>query len=106
MMLSRIHSDSTKINISFSIGISILSDKTSSLEDLIKAANTAIYVAKAEDRNNFKLYAASMQKESEQKQRIQTLLQRAITDNELSLVYQPKISLATKRMTSCEALLL
>lgn len=98
-------SNSTKINITFSIGIAILSDKLSSLEDLIKAADTAMYVAKAEGRNNFKLYAASMQTQSEQKQRIQTLLQRAIPDNELSLVYQPKISLATKRMTSCEALL-
>lgn len=103
--LSDSGTDSTKINITFSIGIAILSDKLSSLEDLIKAADTAMYVAKAEGRNNFKLYAASMQTQSEQKQRIQTLLQRAIPDNELSLVYQPKISLATKRMTSCEALL-
>lgn len=94
-----------QVNVSFSIGIAMLSDQLASLNDLLIAADTAMYAAKAEGRNTYKHYVAHMQEEAEQKQRLQTLLQSAITNNEFSLVYQPKISLATKKIMGCEALL-
>lgn len=96
---------SAEVTISFSIGIAVLGVDLVSLDDLIKAADTAMYAAKSEGRNNYKHYSASMQKASEDKQRLQKLLQRAILDKELKLVYQPKVSLSSKKMIGCEALL-
>ncbi|MCJ8268282.1 MAG: EAL domain-containing protein, partial [Psychrosphaera sp.] len=91
--------------ISFSIGIAILGDELNSHDDLIKAADTAMYAAKAQGRNNYKHFVESMQAETEQKQRIQTMLQRAIAEDEFYLLYQPKVCLLTKTMVGCEALL-
>ncbi|PCK08437.1 MAG: hypothetical protein COA42_09080 [Alteromonadaceae bacterium] len=93
------------VNISFSIGIALLSDDLRTESDLIKAADTAMYVAKSEGRNNYKVYLPTMQAETEQKHRIHIMLKRAIAENEFSLVYQPKVSLTTKKMIGCEALL-
>ena len=97
--------ESEQVHVSFSIGIALLSDELTSFDDLMKAADTAMYVAKNEGRNQFKHYQASMQEEAEQKQRIQTLLQLAIPQNEFSLLYQPKVSLETQQLIGCEALL-
>ena len=97
--------ESGQVNVSFSIGIALLSDELTSIDDLMKAADTAMYVAKNEGRNQFKHYQASMQEEAEKKQRIQTLLQLAIPQDEFSLLYQPKVSLETQQLVGCEALL-
>ncbi len=95
----------SSLHTSTSIGISIYNNGTNTIGKLIKFADTAMYEAKADGRNNYKFYADNMQKKENEKQHIQIMLHKAITNNELSLVYQPKISLATHCMTSCEALL-
>ncbi len=96
---------SSQVNISFSIGIAMLTDELNTLGELLKAADTAMYAAKQGGRNNFKHYEPSMQLATQEKQRIQRMLQQAIALDEFRLLYQPKVSLATKKMTGCEALL-
>ena len=94
-----------KIEVSTSIGISFYDPESMSIDDLLKAADTAMYEAKSEGRNNFQFFAKPMQDKAEQNQRVQMLLSKAIVNDELTILYQPKISLVQKKMVGCEALI-
>ncbi len=94
-----------KIEVSTSIGIAFYDGHVMTMDDLLKAADTAMYEAKSEGRNNFQFFAKPMQDKAEQNQRVQMLLSKAISNNELTLLYQPKISLLHKKMVGCEALI-
>jgi len=94
-----------KIEISTSIGIAFYEPYSITMDDLLKSADTAMYEAKSEGRNNFQFFAKEMQDKAEQSQRVQMLLSKAISQNELTLLYQPKISLLQKKLVGCEALI-
>jgi diguanylate cyclase (GGDEF)-like protein/PAS domain S-box-containing protein len=94
-----------KIEVSTSIGIAFYDPDSMNMDDLLKAADTAMYEAKSEGRNNFQFFAKPMQDKAEQNQRVQMLLSKAILNNELTILYQPKISLLQKKMVGCEALI-
>jgi len=97
--------NSVKIEVTTSIGIAFYDPHSMNIDDLLKAADTAMYEAKAEGRNNFQFFAKQMQDKAEQSQRVQMLLSKAILSNELTVLYQPKISLLQKKMVGCEALI-
>jgi len=97
--------NSIKIQVSTSIGIAFFDSDSMNMDDVLKAADTAMYEAKSKGRNNFQFFAHEMQVKAERNQRIQMLLSKAITNNELTVLYQPKISLLQKKMVGCEALI-
>ena len=97
--------NSNKIEVSTSIGIAFFDPLSMDMDGLLKAADTAMYEAKSEGRNNFQFFAKEMQEKAEKNQRVQMLLSKAILNNELTLLYQPKISLLKKNMVGCEALI-
>ena len=97
--------NSIKIEVSTSIGIAFFEPDSMNMDDLLKAADTAMYEAKSEGRNNFQFFAIEMQDKAEKHQRVQMLLSKAILNNELTVLYQPKISLLKKKMVGCEALI-
>ncbi len=97
--------NSIKVEVSTSIGIAFYDPNSMNIDDLLKAADTAMYEAKSEGRNNFQFFAKQMQDKAEQIQRVQMLLSKAISNNELTVLYQPKISLLQKKMVGCEALI-
>jgi len=94
-----------KIEVSTSIGIAFYEPLSMNMDDLLKAADTAMYEAKSEGRNNFQFFAKQMQEKAEKNQHVRTLLSKAISNNELTVLYQPKISLLQKKMVGCEALI-
>lgn len=93
------------INISCSIGIAFYDDYSLEMDGLMKHADTALYEAKEQGRNNYKVFVANMRQEMMDKKRLQVMLQHAVSDNEFSLLYQPKVSLKQKKIIGCEALL-
>ncbi len=97
--------NSIKIEVTTSIGIAFFDTDSMNMDDLLKAADTAMYEAKSEGRNNFQFFAKQMQDKAEKTQRVQMLLSKAILNNELTVLYQPKISLSQKKMVGCEALI-
>ena len=97
--------NSIKIEVSTSIGIAFYYPDSMNMHDLLKAADTALYEAKSEGRNNFQFFAKQMQDKAEKIQRVQMLLSKAILNNELTVLYQPKISLSQEKMVGCEALI-
>ena len=88
-----------------SIGISLYPEHARISADLIKHADTAMYQAKAAGRRTFEVYSRSMNEKTRQRVAIANSLRRVLERNELSMVYQPRLSLSRQRITGVEALL-
>jgi diguanylate cyclase (GGDEF)-like protein len=88
-----------------SIGISIYPDDGQTYEELIKAADTAMYQVKESGKNSYQFYALSMNEKITERMLIENDLRNAIRKNEFFLEYQPKINLETKSVYGMEALI-
>jgi len=88
-----------------SIGIALFPDDATNAEDLVRNADTAMYFAKSRGRSNFQFFSAKMNDHANKRLIIEAHLRRAIEKNELSLMYQPQIDLATGHIIGAEALL-
>lgn len=94
-----------EVVISPSIGISLYPDHGQMPSDLLKCADTAMYQAKEHGRKTWMLYTEAMDAAARLRATMTAALRKAIERNELSLVYQPKLSLLDERITGVEALL-
>ena len=88
-----------------SIGVALYPADGDSFETLSMCADTAMYRAKKAGRNTFRFFTNEMQKSSARALQIENALRRALESGELSLVYQPQMSLADNRIIGTEALL-
>jgi diguanylate cyclase (GGDEF)-like protein/PAS domain S-box-containing protein len=93
------------LHIDGSIGISIYPADGEDAETLIKNADTAMYHAKEQGRNNFQFFTAEMNLRAVERQSLEGSLRRALEREEFLLHYQPKVNLATGEITGIEALL-
>jgi diguanylate cyclase (GGDEF)-like protein/PAS domain S-box-containing protein len=93
------------LNISCSLGISIFPDHGESGESLIKHADAAMYSAKEKGRNNFRFFTEKMNAEVVDRLTLENSLRLALDRNELFLVYQPQMDMATGKIVGLEALL-
>jgi diguanylate cyclase (GGDEF)-like protein len=96
--------DGYQIRTSISIGIAIGPDDGNSADDLLIAADLALYAVKAGGRGSYKFYQSSMSKEFNERRQIEIDLREAIERNELELYYQPIVDLRRKVITGFEAL--
>jgi diguanylate cyclase (GGDEF)-like protein/PAS domain S-box-containing protein len=94
-----------ELYISASLGISIFPDNSDSIETLIKHADTAMYYAKQQGRNNYQFYSPKIDAYTTKKLEIEANLRKAIVNNELMLYYQPQVNLIDGKITGAEALL-
>ncbi|CAG9931783.1 putative bifunctional diguanylate cyclase/phosphodiesterase [Candidatus Nitrotoga arctica] len=97
--------DQHELHISMSIGISIYPDDGQDAETQIKNADTAMYFAKNNGRNNFKFFKQEMNDRAVQRQSIEASLRRALERQEFVLHYQPKINLKSGAIVGVEALI-
>lgn len=97
--------DGNKINITVSLGISFYPKDGDEAEGLVKNADIAMYRAKELGRNNFQFFTEEMNKKVLARLRIENQLRHALEFNEFSLLYQPIVSLETRRIVGVEALL-
>ena len=88
-----------------SIGISVYPDDGETPEVLIKNADSAMYLAKDEGKNNYQYYTKRLSENVQKRLEIEHELRHAIENSEMALVYQPQYDLKTKQVVSAEALL-
>jgi diguanylate cyclase (GGDEF)-like protein/PAS domain S-box-containing protein len=91
--------------ISASIGISLYGVDANNEEGLMTHADTAMYAAKEEGRNNFRLYSAELHQHKQERAGLAIQLRHALSRGELFLNYQAKLELSTGRVAGVEALL-
>lgn len=94
-----------EMHITTSIGISNYPEDGENAETLIKNADTAMYQAKENGRNNYQFFKSEMNVRVVERQTIETGLRRALERKELVLHYQPKVNLDTRAVSGAEALL-
>lgn len=94
-----------EVFITASIGISNYPLHTEKINELINLADTAMYYAKIEGKNTFKLFNNALKLQLESKTLIEIELRKAIKNEELFILYQPKINLLTKDLAGVEALI-
>jgi len=93
------------LHIDGSIGISVYPEDGEDAETLIKNADTAMYHAKENGRNNFQFFKADMNVKAVERQSVEGSLRRALERQEFLLHYQPKVNLDTGEITGVEALI-
>jgi len=93
------------VNVSCSIGISIFPEHGADCETLIKNADAAMYCAKDNGHNNFTFFTADMNAQVLERLTLENSLRSALGKDELFLMYQPQMDMATGRITGLEALL-
>jgi len=91
--------------ISASIGTSLYPRDGCDVATLVKNADAAMYRSKAKGRNRVESYTRDLTAQASERVALEHELRRAIERNELSLYYQPKISLATRELVGAEALI-
>ena len=97
--------DDQEIYTSTSVGIAIYPDDGDDVDILLKHADTAMYHAKSQGRNNYQFFNATMNEASVQQFTMENALRKSIQNNELCLYYQPQINVVSGEVVGMEALI-
>lgn len=97
--------NSKEIYVGSSMGVSVYPHDGASVHELIKAADVAMYHAKASGRNAVNFFSNEMKSRVEEKNNLEKSMRSAIENNEIFLLYQPKLNVQTEKITGAEALL-
>jgi len=92
------------IFISISIGLCLFPDDANSVEQLIQYADSAMYKAKKAGKNHFVFHSSKDNDKAKRRLLLESRLREAIENNEIYIVYQPKINADTYQISGAEAL--
>jgi diguanylate cyclase (GGDEF)-like protein/PAS domain S-box-containing protein len=93
-----------ELHLTTSMGVAFYPDDGENAEILLKNAETAMYRAKEQGRNNFQLYASVMNVSAFKQLLMENSLRRALEKEEFVVHYQPQIDLVSRQMVGVEAL--
>ena len=96
---------SDEARITASIGTALYPDHGSSIDELIRHADLAMYNVKARGKNGHSFYDSSMIDASHQKLVLEQDLRKALERKELEMYYQPQVDVTTGRVVGAEALM-
>ena len=92
------------LRIQASAGAVVVKAAESDVDDLIVKADLALYEAKDEGKNRWRLFEATMDAAFRARQTLKAELRLAIEQGDLRVVYQPIVGLKSMKIASCEAL--
>ena len=97
--------DGHSVRIGASIGVAIAPADGNTNQDLLKAADLALYTAKGEGRGTYRYFKAEMNVVLQARRRLENDLRIAIDENQFELHYQPIKKLGSDDVTGFEALI-
>ena len=90
---------------SASIGSSLFPTDGTDVATVVKNADAAMYRSKAKGRNRVESYTRDLTAQANERIALEQELRRSLERDELTLSYQPKISLLTNQLVGAEALI-
>ncbi len=96
--------EGSQLHSSPSIGIAMYPADGASVEEVMKHADVAMYHAKSRGRNNYQFFEPAMNKASMERLALENDMRIALDREEFVLHYQPKINIASGRVSGVEAL--
>ncbi|MGP1381972.1 MAG: EAL domain-containing protein [Thainema sp.] len=99
------HVGEHELYITSSMGLAIYPQDGEDLNTLLQNADTALYRAKDEGRNNYQFYRATLNSQASRLLQLENHLHHALPLNELELYYQPQVNIQTGQVIKMEALL-
>ncbi|CAM5223993.1 Response regulator receiver modulated diguanylate cyclase/phosphodiesterase OS=Ureibacillus acetophenoni OX=614649 GN=SAMN05877842_103151 PE=4 SV=1 [Ureibacillus acetophenoni] len=97
--------DQYEFYITSCIGLAVFPYDAEDSNSLIQKADAALNRAKEQGKNKYNVFHSGMNMESYRSFLLQNDLRKAIENDELFLVYQPKVNIISGKITSAEALL-
>lgn len=91
-------------HISASIGITLYPNDGDNVDQLLRNADQAMYVAKARGRDCFAWFTLTLREQTSQRMSLLQDLRNALSSGQLSLCFQPVIDLGSNRIVKLEAL--
>jgi diguanylate cyclase (GGDEF)-like protein/PAS domain S-box-containing protein len=96
--------DGHELFVTTSVGVSVYPSDGHDSETLIRNADSAMYRAKEQGRDNYQLYTPAMNAKAVERLSLESRLRQAIANDELELHFQPFIDLRTAELLGAEAL--
>jgi len=90
--------------VTLSTGVSIYPDDGLDADTLIKNADTAMYKAKDNGRNNYQFYTLDMTDKILERVKLETQLKQSLQNNEMEVYYQLQIDARNHKIIGMEAL--
>jgi diguanylate cyclase (GGDEF)-like protein/PAS domain S-box-containing protein len=87
-----------------SIGVVLYPEDGSSSQELLKNADTAMYHAKGLGGNKYQFFNESMNKQAVKRLQIENLIRQGLKEDFFTVFYQPKINIASGKVSGMEAL--
>ncbi|MBP1948711.1 sensor domain-containing protein [Virgibacillus litoralis] len=97
--------DDYEMFLSISIGISMYPENGQTPNDLIKHADSAMYVIKEQHHNNYNVFESSISENFKAMLTMESELRQALKEGHFELHYQPQKNLNTGKIIGLEALL-
>ena len=93
------------LEVTCSIGVALYPDDGSDPATLLKHADSAMYRAKEQGRNNYQFFTEDLNRAIKERFELESQLRRALERGQFELYYQPRVDMATQRIIGAEALL-
>ena len=94
-----------EISIGASIGIALYPEHGPTLTGMLRAADVAMYHAKASGRCQYQFYAENLAERMALRTQLETELRTALDNDEFTMVFQPQIALGDGHVQAVEGLL-
>jgi diguanylate cyclase (GGDEF)-like protein/PAS domain S-box-containing protein len=94
-----------EIRVGASLGVSLFPHDGHTATELVRAADVAMYHGKGNGHSNVHFFSPDMRSTTEARERIEVGLRQALNHDQLFLLYQPRVSVHSGKITGFEALL-
>jgi diguanylate cyclase (GGDEF)-like protein len=96
--------DGREMSVHASVGIALGRPGATTVDELLRNADVAMYSAKHGGKRRFTTYAPKMHTRIRHRQELVTALERAVERDEIGVHYQPIVDLETRALVAVEAL--
>jgi diguanylate cyclase (GGDEF)-like protein/PAS domain S-box-containing protein len=93
------------LDVTCSIGVALYPDDGTDSATLLKHADSAMYRAKEQGRNNFQFFTEDLNRAMKERFDLESQLRRGLERGQFELHYQPRVDLTTRKIIGAEALL-